>query len=276
MLDLRKLAFIGGGNIAAALIGGLVGRGFPGARIAVADPNREQCEKLARDYGVAAGADLEGAVRMAEVIVLAVKPQVMRDVAATLGPLLGSSPPLLVSVAAGITHASLLSWYGASVPIVRTMPNRPALIGVGATGLYAPPAVAAAQRDRAEAIMAAVGATVWVDEETQIDTVTAVSGSGPAYFFLLMEAIEAAARERGLPAEVARVLTLQTALGAAEMARRSTETLATLREQVTSKGGTTAAALAILDAADLRGIVARAVTAAERRSAELATEFGGA
>jgi pyrroline-5-carboxylate reductase len=276
MLDFRKLAFIGGGNIATALIGGLVGRGFPGARIAVADPNREQCEKLARDYDVAAGADLESAVRTADVIVLAVKPQLMRDVAAGLRPLLATSQPLLVSVAAGITHASLRSWYGASVPIVRTMPNRPALIGCGATGLYAPPAVAAAQRDRAEAIMAAVGATVWVDRETQIDTVTAVSGSGPAYFFLLMEAIEAAARDRGLPAEVARVLTLQTALGAAEMARQSTQTLAHLREQVTSKGGTTAAALAILDAADLRGIVARAVTAAERRSAELAAEFGGA
>jgi pyrroline-5-carboxylate reductase len=280
MLQLNKLAFIGGGNIATALIGGLVGRGFPGARIAVADPNATQCRKLAEEYGVAAGVDLELAVRAADVIVLAVKPQLMRAVAATLSALLSNPPPsphpLLVSVAAGITHASLRTWYGASVPIVRTMPNRPALIGVGATGLYAPPGVAAAQRDCAEAIMAAVGATVWVDHETQIDTVTAVSGSGPAYFFLLMEAIEAAARDLGLPAEVARVLTLQTALGAAQMARQSTETLASLRDQVTSKGGTTAAALAVLDQADLRGIVARAVRAAEQRSAELAAEFGGA
>jgi pyrroline-5-carboxylate reductase len=276
MLNLSKLAFIGGGNMATALIGGLVGRGFPGERIAVADPNRGQCEKLARDYGVAAGADAESAVRAAEVIVLAVKPQLMRDVAAIVAPLLRGTHPLLISVAAGITHASLHAWYGTNAAIVRTMPNRPALIGFGATGLYAPPHVGARQRARAEEIMAAVGATVWVEQETQIDTVTAVSGSGPAYFFLLMEAIEAAARDRGLPAEVARLLTLQTALGAAEMARRSPETLATLREQVTSKGGTTAAALAVLDAADLRGIVARAVTAADRRSAELAADFGGA
>jgi pyrroline-5-carboxylate reductase len=276
MLQLNKLAFIGGGNIATALIGGLVGRGFPAARMTVADPKAQQCELLAKEYGVAAGADLEVAVRAADVIVLAVKPQLMRAVAATLGPLLPSPHPLLVSVAAGITHASLSTWYGASVPIVRTMPNRPALIGVGATGLYAPPGVAAAQRDCAEAIMAAVGATVWVDHETQIDTVTAVSGSGPAYFFLLMEAIETAARAPGVSAEVARVLTLQTALGAAQMAHQSTETLASLRDQVTSKGGTTAAALAVLDLADLRGIVARAVGAAEQRSAELAAEFGGA
>jgi pyrroline-5-carboxylate reductase len=275
MLDLGKLAFIGGGNIATALIGGLVARGFPGARIAVVDPDRRQCERLAHDYGVAAGADVGVAVRSAEVIVLAVKPQLMRDVAAAASPLLVAQP-LLVSVAAGITLASLRRWYGASAPIVRTMPNRPALIGVGATGLYAPADVAAAQRARAEAIMAAVGATVWVEHETQLDTVTAVSGSGPAYFFLLMEAIEAAAREHGLSAEVARLLTVQTALGAAQMARQSTETPARLREQVTSQGGTTAAALAVLDGADLRGIVARAVAAAERRSGELAAAFGGA
>jgi pyrroline-5-carboxylate reductase len=154
------------------------------------------------------------------------------------------------------------------------MPNRPALLGLGATGLYAPPDVGAAHRALTESIMTAVGATVWVERESQMDTVTAVSGSGPAYFFLFMEAIEAAARDRGLPPDVARRLTLQTALGAATMAQQSIDTLATLREQVTSKGGTTAAALAVLDAADLRGIVANAVAAADRRSAELAAQFG--
>jgi len=213
-------------------------------------------------------------VRDAEVIVLAVKPQLMRGAAASLAPRLCGGAPLLISVAAGITHASLTAWFPAGTPIVRAMPNRPALLGLGATGLYAPASVGAVHRALAEAIMAAVGATIWVERESQMDTVTAVSGSGPAYFFLFMEAIEAAARERGLPPEVAHRLTLQTALGAATMAQRSSEPLATLREQVTSKAGTTAAALAVFDAADLRGIVAHAVAAADLRSAELAAEFG--
>jgi pyrroline-5-carboxylate reductase len=154
------------------------------------------------------------------------------------------------------------------------MPNRPALNGFGATGLYAPASVGAANRALAESIMAAVSATVWVEHESQMDTVTALSGSGPAYFFLFMEALEAAAHERGLPGDIAHRLTLETAFGAAQMARHSGDSLASLREQVTSKGGTTAAAIEVLDAAGLRAIVAHAVAAADRRSAELAAEFG--
>jgi pyrroline-5-carboxylate reductase len=180
----------------------------------------------------------------------------------------------VISIAAGIPHAALARWLGSDVPVIRTMPNRPALNGFGATGLYAPRSVGAANRALAEMVMAAVSAIVWVEHESQMDTVTALSGSGPAYFFLFMEALEAAAQERGLPKDIAHQLTLETALGAAQMARQSTETLATLREQVTSKGGTTAAALAVLDTAGLQGIVARAVAAADRRSAELAAEFG--
>jgi pyrroline-5-carboxylate reductase len=153
------------------------------------------------------------------------------------------------------------------------MPNRPAFNGCGATALYAPAAVGRPPRALAEAIMSAVGTTVWVEHESQLDTVTALSGSGPAYFFLLMEALEAAARDRGLPADVAHELTLQTAFGAAQMARHSRDQLATLREQVTSKGGTTAAALAVFDAAGLHAIVAAALTAADKRSAELAAQF---
>ena len=181
---------------------------------------------------------------------------------------------MVISVAAGIPHAALSRWFGPRVPVVRTMPNRPALNGFGATGLYAPESVGAAHRALAESIMAAVSATVWVEHESQMDTVTALSGSGPAYFFLFMEALEAAAHERGLPTDVAHRLTLETAFGAAQMARQSTESLAVLREQVTSKGGTTAAALAVLDAAGLRAIVAHAVAAADRRSAELGAEYG--
>lgn len=273
MNDIRRLAFIGGGNMAAALIGGLTRRGL-GDRLVVADPSQAQLQRLVRDHAVAIAADNAGAVKDAEAVVLAVKPQQMRAVAADLAPHLAESRPVVISIAAGIPHAALARWFGARIPIIRTMPNRPALNGFGVTGLYAPPGVGAAHRALAETIMAAVGATVWVEHESQMDTVTALSGSGPAYFFLFMEALEAAAHEHGLPIETAHRLTLETALGAAQMARQSTDSLAALREQVTSKGGTTAAALAVLDAAGLRAIVAHAVAAADRRSAELAAEFG--
>jgi len=274
MNNIRRLAFIGGGNMAAALIGGLTKRGLPASRIAVADPSADQLRRLVGDYGIEAADDNAGAARGAEVVILAVKPQHMRAVATGLAPSL-SGPPLLISVAAGIPHAALVRWLGPQIPLVRAMPNRPALNGFGATGLFAPAGVGAANRALAETIMAAVSATVWVEHESQMDTVTALSGSGPAYFFLFMEALEAAAHERGLHRDVAHQLTLETAFGAAQMARHSPQSLAALREQVTSKGGTTAAALDVLDAAGLRAIVAHAVAAAERRSAELAAEYGG-
>jgi pyrroline-5-carboxylate reductase len=274
MHNIRKLAFIGGGNMAVALISGLTKRGLPPDRVMVADPSEEQLKRVARDYAVLTAADNAAAVRGAEVVVLAVKPQLLRSVALGLAPHLAISPPLVISVAAGIPHASLARWFGPQVPVIRTMPNRPALNGFGATGLFAPASVGAAYRALAETIMAAVSATVWVEHESQMDTVTAVSGSGPAYFFLFMEALEAAAHERGLPTEVAHRLTLETAFGAAQMARQSADSLAILREQVTSKGGTTAAALEVLNGAGLRAIVAHAVAAADRRSAELAAEFG--
>jgi pyrroline-5-carboxylate reductase len=274
MNNIRKLAFIGGGNMAVALISGLTKRGLPPERVMVADPSQEQLKRVARDYAVQTAADNAAAVHGAEVVVLAVKPQQMRGVALGLAPHLATSRPLVISVAAGIPHASLARWFGPKIPVIRTMPNRPALNGFGATGMFAPAGVGAAYRALAETIMAAVSATVWVEHESQMDTVTAVSGSGPAYFFLFMEALEAAAHERGLPTEVAHRLTLETAFGAAQMARQSADSLATLREQVTSKGGTTAAALEVLNGAGLRAIVAHAVAAADRRSAELAAEFG--
>jgi pyrroline-5-carboxylate reductase len=274
MHNIRKLAFIGGGNMAAALISGLTKRGLAAERVVVADPSQDQLQRLVSSYGVRTAPDNAAAVPEAEVVVLAVKPQQMRSVALGLAPHLAASRPLVVSVAAGIPHASLARWFGPQIPVIRTMPNRPALNGFGATGLYAPASVGAAYRALAEKIMAAVSATVWVEHESQMDTVTAVSGSGPAYFFLFMEALEAAAHERGLPTDVAHRLTLETAFGAAQMARQSTDSLALLREQVTSKGGTTAAALEVLNGAGLRAIVAHAVAAADRRSAELAAEFG--
>lgn len=272
--QLRKLAFIGAGNMASALIGGLIKRGVTAERIVVADPSVAQVQRLTQEYGVAAAADNRDAATAADVVVLAVKPQQMHAAALSLGSADWRAPPLLISVAAGIPYATLARWLGPATPVVRTMPNRPALYGIGATGLYAPPSIGSASRSLAESIMGAVGATVWVEQESQMDAVTALSGSGPAYFFLFMEALEAAARELGLPERSAHRLTLETALGAARMAHDSPDTLAALREQVTSKGGTTAAALAVFDASDLRGIVALAVTAANRRSAELAAEYG--
>jgi pyrroline-5-carboxylate reductase len=273
MKDLGSIAFVGGGNMAAALIGGLIMRGLPRDRITVADPSRQQLDRLITEHGIAASSDNGAAVQNAQAVILAVKPQHMHAVATDLAPYLAKGAPLVMSVAAGIPHAALTRWLGPGVPVIRVMPNRPALNGVGATGLYAPPGLSPVHRAMAEKIMGAVGVTVWVTEESQMDTVTALSGSGPAYFFLFMEALEAAAVERGLPADVAHRLTVETAYGAAQMARDSLESLAALREQVTSKGGTTAAALEVLGAADLRAIVRGALTAAERRSAELAVTF---
>jgi len=272
--EIRRLAFIGGGNMAAALIGGLIKCGASAGRLAVADPNPEQLHRLVREHGIEAAADNAAAVQGAEVVIFAVKPQLLRDAARGVAPHINAGRPLVISVAAGIPHAAIASWFDAQIAVIRTMPNRPALYGFGATGLFAPAGVGAAHRALAESIMAAVGTTVWVQHESQMDTVTALSGSGPAYFFLFMEALEAAAQERGLPPDVARRLTLQTAFGAAQMALQSADSLAVLREQVTSKGGTTAAALEVLNGAGLRAIVAHAVAAAERRSAELAAEFG--
>ena len=272
---MKRLVLVGGGNMGEALVAGLVRSGhWKPSQITVCDVRHDQLAQLQLRYKVRASADNRWAVRDASIILLAVKPQQMRAVALALSPHLAASKPLVISVAAGIPHAALARWFGAQIVVVRTMPNRPALNGFGATGLYAPATVGAPYRELAEDLLAAVSATVWVPHESQMDTVTALSGSGPAYFFMFMEALEDAAHERGLPADVAHRLTLETAFGAAQMARESADSLAKLREQVTSKGGTTAAALAVLNAAGLRAIVAHAVTAAERRSAELAAEFG--
>lgn len=269
------LAFIGGGHMARALIGGLLARGWPATAIRVSDSSAAQRESLAAAFpGVTCFADNAAAAAGATTWVLAVKPQHMREVATGLAQAVGNPPPLVISVAAGIRAADLARWLGPAVPIVRCMPNRPALLGCGCTGLYADPSVRDSHRARAERVLAAVGTCVWVDEESQMDAVTAVSGSGPAYFFLLIELLEAAALAEGLPAEAARSLAIGTAYGAARMAQESDETPAILREQVTSRGGTTEAALAVLQDAGLHGIVLRAVGAARRRSAELAQQFG--
>ena len=274
MITGGRLAFIGGGNMAAALVGGLLRRGVPPTQIAVAEPHEERRRWLRAQFGVETFSDNTLAAAQSDVIVLAVKPQAMREVSLALAPRLAESTALVISVAAGIPLAALERWFGTRRGIVRTMPNRPALNGYGATALVAPERTGRSQRERAESIMGAVGVTVWLTDESQMDVVTALSGSGPAYFFLFMEALESAARDLGLAGEVAHRLTLATALGAARLADEAAEPLATLREQVTSKGGTTEAALAVLETAELRATIARAVAAAARRSVELAAEFG--
>ena len=270
----HRIAFAGGGHMATGLIGGLIARGTPPSSITVADPEASQRSRLEHDYGVVTMVDAADAVVGARTVVLAVKPQQMAQVARSIAGPVAAAGALVISVAAGIRSRDITRWLGPGVPLIRTMPNRPALIGAGITALYAMPGVDAAARQTAEGILAACGATVWVPEEAQLDVVTAVSGSGPAYFFLLIECLEAAGIELGLDPSAARKLALETARGAGRMAAEATEPPAELRAQVTSKGGTTAAALEVLEAGGVRGIFAAAVAAAARRSAELAQEFG--
>ncbi|MET0265320.1 MAG: pyrroline-5-carboxylate reductase [Duganella sp.] len=272
-----KIAFIGGGNMAAALIAGLAGKLLDGADIHVVDPNADALERLHTQYGVTTAASADSAVSAADVIVLAVKPQSMRDVAAQLLPLIDAArQPLVVSVAAGIRSADLSRWLGGYGAIVRCMPNTPALIGMGITGMVAAAGVSAPQKQSADAILRAVGPTVWLDDESQIDAVTAISGSGPAYVFYFIEALQQAATELGLSAEQGTQLALATFTGAAQLASQSSEPVALLRERVTSKGGTTYAALTSMEKGGVKAAIVEAAKAAARRGKELGDELGAA
>ncbi len=271
----ETIGFIGGGNMAAALIGGLIADGMPPSRLLVSDPDQAKAGALAERFGITAVANNAEAADRADVLLLAVKPQQLETVARELAPTL-SSPggPLLISIAAGIRTDTLRAWLGNDrLAVVRTMPNTPAMIQAGATALFAADGVSAAQRDTAEQIMRAVGLALWLDDESLMDAVTAVSGSGPAYYFLVMEAMEAAAIELGLPADTAHLLTLQTALGAARMAMESNDGPATLRQKVTSPGGTTEAALQRLQDGGLPRLFAEALKAAHERSVELSNSL---
>lgn len=274
-----RIAFIGGGNMTRGLLGGLLARGTDPALVTVTAATEATRTALARDLGVRTSADNAAAVSGASVVVLSVKPQVLRDVTRQLAPALRPGAPLVISVAAGIRTAQLRSWIGADtmppIPVVRAMPNRPALLGAGATGMYADRSVAPEQRKLAEELLAAAGLAVWVDEEDELDLVTALSGSGPAYFFRLAEVMAEAAAAAGLDAAVARRLAAQTLAGAGRMvAAEQSPDLAAMRAAVTSKGGTTAAALACFDALGLPAMVAEAMRAAVARSQELARQYG--
>jgi pyrroline-5-carboxylate reductase len=269
-----NITFIGGGNMASSLIGGLIADGYESRRITVSDPDRDKLAQLAARFDVNTESDNSKAVAQAGIVVLAVKPQILETVARAIADTLAKNRPLVISIAAGIQEQALRRWLGEQVALVRSMPNTPAMIQSGATVLHAAPGVDAKQRDMAESILRAVGLTCWVEDESQMDAVTAVSGSGPAYFFLVMEAIEAAACEMGLKPETARLLTLQTALGAARMALESSDSPATLRQKVTSPGGTTERALQILEAGRLRELFAEALKGAQTRSRELSDILG--
>jgi pyrroline-5-carboxylate reductase len=269
----RTLAFIGGGNMARSLIGGLLARGWRPEQIIVADPLATQLETLKTQFGVRVTNDNAEAARTADVIVLAVKPQEIQTAASAIRQAVTDRQPLIISVAAGIRASDIQRWM-AGLPVVRCMPNRPALQGCGMTGLFATQDVCAERRKLAEEILRAVGATLWIEREQHMDVVTAVSGSGPAYFFLLIEMLEQAGIAEGLSPQVSRKLAIETAYGSGIMAHEATEPPAVLREQVTSKGGTTAAALQVLEAAGIRETFKAAVAAAARRGAAMADEFG--
>jgi pyrroline-5-carboxylate reductase len=268
------IAFIGAGNMARSLIGGLISDGYDRERVIAADPDQKRLQDLKTDFGIKTSLDNTAAADAADIVVIAVKPQLVAHVAPEISDRPDLAHKLVISIAAGIRSATLERWLGQEVALVRAMPNTPALVQSAATVLYANARVTRAQRDTAESILRAVGLTLWIEQEDLMDAVTALSGSGPAYFFLVMEALEQAGRKLGLPAETARLLTLQTAFGAAKMALESGVESATLRTQVTSPGGTTERAIGVLKDGGLEELFERALAAARKRSVELSEMLG--
>lgn len=274
-MKIQKIGFVGGGNMAISLVGGLISNGYPIDSITVSDLDEAKLQFLADKFGINITRDSKKMSAEADVLVLAVKPQHMQSVAEQIKSSVQLAKPVVVSIAAGIRESSLEAWLGDLIPVVRCMPNTPALVKTGATGLHANRFVSEAQKDQTESLLRAVGVTVWVNNESDLDIVTALSGSGPAYFFLVMEVLEQAAIEAGLDQKTAQLLTQETALGAAKMALASSESAATLRRQVTSPGGTTEKAIGVMESQGLPEILRDAVVAAKERSVELSDELGG-
>lgn len=268
----NKIVFIGAGNMAAALINGLVQDGYPADRITAADPDTNKTNHLRDCCGVSTSTDNNEAIADADIIVLAVKPQILPEVTKSIAAAVQTAKPLIISIAAGIRTGHLQQWLGKDIPLIRTMPNTPAMLQTGTTVLCATDAVSEEQRNSAESIMRAVGLALWVEDEAKMDAVTAVSGSGPAYFFLFMEQMIAAAKELGLDSDTARLLTLHTALGAARMALENPDDPSSLRAKVTSPGGTTAAAISVFENGGLQQLIKDALTAARDRSIELSSQ----
>ncbi|MGZ4997881.1 MAG: pyrroline-5-carboxylate reductase [Methylobacter sp.] len=269
----NKIGFIGGGNMASSLISGLIASGHAPEQIWVSDINPDTLADLKKQLNVNTSANNEDVINAADVVVLAVKPQTLSTVAQGIAALVQQKKPLVVSIAAGINQNSLSRWLGADTAIVRCMPNTPALVLTGATALHANNKVTAEQCDLAENILRAVGIALWVDDEAELDAVTAISGSGPAYFFLLMEAMEKAALELGLGRETSRLLVQQTALGAAKIALESAESPEQLRKRVTSPGGTTQRAIETFEQGGFTELVSKALHAARDRSIEMSKQM---
>jgi pyrroline-5-carboxylate reductase len=266
-----KITFIGGGNMAKALISGLIKRGYSPSKMHVVEVSKDHCADLHNEFGVRATTEMAAAVQHCETVILAVKPQNLQEVALKLAPILEGQ--LVISIAAGIRTQDLTRWLGTH-NVVRCMPNTPALIRSGVTALYAMPAVKPEQCHHAESILSAVGSTLWIEDEEMLDAVTAISGSGPAYVFYFIEAMQQAAYELGLDEAQARQIVLDTFLGASKLAESSNEDVATLRERVTSKNGTTERALRSMDANQIKMDIVAAIHAAAVRSRELGDELG--
>jgi pyrroline-5-carboxylate reductase len=272
-MKVNNIGFIGGGNMASSLISGLIASGYSAQQIWVSDINPETLNALAHNLSVNVSTSNDEIIKQSDVVVFAVKPQALAAVAKSVAALIRHKPVLIVSIAAGINQNSLRSWLGPDVAIVRCMPNTPALVLTGATALHANDRVVDEQRDLAESIMRSVGIALWVDNEADLDAVTAVSGSGPAYYFLLMEAMEKAALALGLTASTASLLVQQTALGAAKIALESAESPEQLRKRVTSPGGTTQQAVEVFQQGGFAELVNNAIRAAYNRSIEMSKQM---
>jgi pyrroline-5-carboxylate reductase len=270
-----KVGLIGGGNMGRAIAGGLLRGGMHATNLMIAEPLPEQCELLRKEfYGIMVTEENETVAAAAETLLFSVKPQILKPVCENLREAVQKSQPLIMSIAAGPVIDDIDQWLGGGLSVVRVMPNQPALIDQGISALFANDRTNESGRDMAEKIMTAVGQVVWLDSETKMNAVTAVSGTGPSYFYLLIDCMIAAGIEAGIDPQTARTLAVETARGATSLASAETESMSSLIERVRSPGGTTTAAFELLDAADVRGIFAAAIKAAERRAAELAIEAG--
>ncbi|MGE4499508.1 pyrroline-5-carboxylate reductase [Hydrogenovibrio thermophilus] len=268
------ICFIGAGNMSLSLMGGLLASGYPKDKILATDPSADRRQEVTQSLGIPCLESNTETAAQADIILLAVKPQQLEPVCKELADTVKAKGALVISIAAGVRTSDIAFWLGGEAAIVRTMPNTPALIRSGATGLFATSAVSDSQKDQAENILRAAGLTVWVPQESDLDIVTAISGSGPAYYFLFMEAMQAAGQKLGLDESTARLLTIQTAFGASKMALESPDDCATLRQKVTSPNGTTEKAIQTFEQHDLRAIIEEAMTAAKDRAISLADELG--
>ena len=272
--DKPTISFIGAGNMASSLVGGMINDGWPSDKITISDPNRDRREQILARYPVHSTDNNNVACQNADLVVLAVKPQILKEVCISLNPAIQQKKPLLVSIAAGIREVDISRWLGGNVSVVRCMPNTPALVGSGVSGLFANSLVTEKQKSLAENILRSVGVTLWLSEESLLDSVTALSGSGPAYIFLVIEALQQAGIKLGLSEKSARLLAIETTFGASKMALESSESPERLRHKVTSPGGTTECALEVLQCGGLVELFESALQAAKQRSVELADKLG--